>query len=68
MFNINRMVLNNDYSALLNSTQQERDESGGNLHIYDELSYYLYLDEVREVIEQIFKDDPEILEHLNTLQ
>jgi hypothetical protein len=68
MFNINRMVLNNDYSALLNSTQQERDESGGNLHIYDELSYYLYLDEVREVIEQIFKDDEEILEHLNTLQ
>jgi hypothetical protein len=68
MFNINRMVLNNDYSALLNSTQQERDESGGNLHIYDELSYYIYLDEVREVIEQIFKDDEEILEHLNTLQ
>jgi hypothetical protein len=62
------MVLNNDYSALLNSTQQERDESGGNLHIYDELSYYLYLDEVREVIEQIFKDNEEILEHLNTLQ
>ena len=65
MFDIDRMVINDDFSVLLNSTQEERDNNGGNLHIYDELTNYIYIDEVRQVIEHTFKDDMGILDNLH---
>lgn len=64
MLDIHEMVRMNDFSPLLFSTQEERDECGGNKHLYKQLDNYMHFEYIREIAKHAFKEDKEILEDI----
>ena len=64
MFNIKAMIRNSDFTNLINSTKEERELFGGNQLIYKQLSDFVCLNMVKQVILHVFYDDEEILNQL----
>ena len=65
MLDIQNMIITNDFSDLLNSTQKERDECGGNCYLFNQLTDYIHIDYIQQIVESIFKDDEKIIEYMN---
>lgn len=65
MLDIEKMINTNDFSDLLNSSQQERDLHGGNHSIFFKLVDYLHFQYIQEVIKSTFKNDLCILKEMD---
>lgn len=68
MLDIQEMIKSNNFADLINSTKQEREQSGGDEHIYSQLADFLHFSTIREVLKETFKDNLEILDHMNNQQ
>lgn len=64
MLNVEEMVHTNNFTALLCATQEEKEKSGGNFSLYNQLISYLCFDSIREIAKYSFRDCPEILEDI----
>ena len=64
MLDIQDMIKSNDFSDLIDSTQEEREKSGGNYYLFDQLADYLYIDYIKQVVMLTFKDDEKIVEQM----
>jgi len=65
MLDIQKMIETNDFSDLINSTEESRKKSGGDNSIYHELEEYLHFSIIKEILRETFKNNPEILADLN---
>jgi len=65
MLDIQKMIETNDFSDLINSTEESRKKSGGDNSLYHELEEYLHFSIIKEILRETFKNNPEILADLN---
>jgi hypothetical protein len=64
MLDIQKMIISNDFSALIDSTQEQRELCGGNMAIYNKLKDYIFISYISEIIKEVFKNDFEVLNAL----
>jgi len=65
MLDIEGMIQKNDFSPLLNSTQEERELSGGNKLLFNQLKEYLCFDYVQQIMKYTFAEDKDMVEDIN---
>ena len=64
MLDIKEMLKTNDFSDLLNSTQEQRDKSGGNYFLFNQLIDYLSIEYIKQIAKSTFEDDDNIVQQI----
>ena len=64
MFDIQRMIKKNDFTDLLNSTQEDRAAYGGNQFIYIQLHKYACFRTINKILLYIFSEDSDMLKQI----